>query len=437
MKTTNINIPKLRFPEFSGEWETKTLINLSENGFSNGAFNDPKKVGSGYLLINVKDMYVDGTINPDNLTRVALDENEFLKNRVEFGDLFFTRSSLVKEGIAYSNVNLNRIDDLTFDGHLIRMRPNQKTTSPIYLYYCFSTNTARLQFIRRGKTTTMTTIGQEDIATVEISIPTLPEQQKIATFLTAVDEKLQALKQKKTLLEQYKKGVMQRIFNQSLNLDSQNSLNHDLSDLPDDHDFEKQENQKSGQSSESQKSRFRQLRFKDENGNEFPKWEKKKLGEVFSTIATKKYQIKSSGFNSFGKYKIVDQGQELIAGYSDKTENVFKDFPVIVFGDHTTIVKYINFEFIVGADGTKLLKNKNQDNLKYLYYNLCFNNVEQQGYKRHFTMLSEILIQLPSLQEQTRIANFLTAIDEKINHTETQIQQTQEYKKGLLQKMFV
>lgn len=121
-------VPQLRFPEFREEWEITPLINLSINGFSNGAFNDPNKVGSGYRIINVKDMYIDGTINIDTLNRVAIDEKEFSKNRVEYGDIFFTRSSLVKEGIAHSNVNLNTVDDLTFDGHLIRMRPKKKFT---------------------------------------------------------------------------------------------------------------------------------------------------------------------------------------------------------------------------------------------------------------------------------------------------------------------
>ncbi len=158
------NVPKLRFKEFSEEWAEKKLLSLSENGFSNGAFNDPKKVGSGYKIINVKDMYIDGTINTNSLTKVALDEKEFLKNRVEYGDIFFTRSSLVKEGIAYSNINLSNDEDLTFDGHLIRMRPKKEICSPIFLYYNFKTQRVRNQFIVRGKTTTMTTIGQDDIS---------------------------------------------------------------------------------------------------------------------------------------------------------------------------------------------------------------------------------------------------------------------------------
>jgi type I restriction enzyme S subunit len=72
----------------------------------------------------------------------------------------------------------------------------------------------------------------------------------------------------------------------------------------------------------------------------------------------------------------------------------------------------------------------------YLYYNLQFNNVEQEGYKRHFTMLSEIYLQIPSLPEQTKIANFLSALDEKINRTQKQIEQAEVWKKGLLQQMF-
>lgn len=96
-------------------------------------------------------MYVDGAINVDNLTKVEIDEKEFLKNRVEHGDIFFTRSSIVKEGIAYSNVNLNKADDLTFDRHLIRMRPIKKEFSPIFLNYNFATSNARKQFIKRGK----------------------------------------------------------------------------------------------------------------------------------------------------------------------------------------------------------------------------------------------------------------------------------------------
>lgn len=112
--------------------------------------------------------------------------------------------------------------------------------------------------------------------------------------------------------------------------------------------------------------------------------------------------------------------------------------PVIIFGDHTTIIKYIDFEFIVGADGVKILTNKDSsNNLKYLFYNLQQNNVEQEGYKRHFTLLSERYLQIPLEQnEQQKIADCLSALDEQITAEEEALEALKAYKKGLLQQLF-
>jgi type I restriction enzyme S subunit len=179
------------------------------------------------------------------------------------------------------------------------------------------------------------------------------------------------------------------------------------------------------------------LRFRDKNGNNFPDWEEKKLGEILISLSTKNYQIKSSDYCKVGQYKVVDQGQDLITGYSDKKGCLFYDYPVIVFGDHTTVIKYIDFPFIVGADGTKLLKNRNNENLKYLYYNLQYKNVKQDGYKRHFTMLSEIHLQIPFIQEQTKIATFLSSIDERIETERHILKAYTDQKKYLLTNMFI
>ena len=113
-------VPKWRFPEFmkDGEWKNDILINLATNGFSNGVFNDPKKVGTGYKLVNVIDMYRESTINEKNLSLLELSQTEFEKNKVEDGDIFFTRSSLVAEGIAKSNIYLGTSECITYDGHL-------------------------------------------------------------------------------------------------------------------------------------------------------------------------------------------------------------------------------------------------------------------------------------------------------------------------------
>ncbi len=214
-KSLTCNVPERRFPEFvnDGEWEEKTLSDLSNVGLSNGVFNDPKKVGSGYKLVNVSDMYIESTINEETLSLIELSENEFLKNKVENGDIFFTRSSLVKSGIACSNIYLGTLDNITFDGHLIRFRPNKQVTVPIFMNYLLKTNYIRNQLVARGKTATMTTIGQSDVAEVKLFIPfSIVEQQKIADCLSSIDNLITAQSKKVEALKEHKKGLMQQLF---------------------------------------------------------------------------------------------------------------------------------------------------------------------------------------------------------------------------------
>ena len=208
-------VPKLRFPEFrdKGEWQTKSLIDIATGGFSNGVFNDPEKVGHGYKLINVLDMYIETPINESALSLVGISESEFLKNKVEPNDIFFTRSSLVKAGIAQSNIYLGCADDITFDGHLIRLRPDQNVIAPMFLHYALKSSFVRSQLIAKGKTATMTTIGQADIASTKLPIPLLiDEQQKIADCLASVDDLITAQTQKLATLKAHKNGLMQQLF---------------------------------------------------------------------------------------------------------------------------------------------------------------------------------------------------------------------------------
>lgn len=102
-------------------WDLKRLIDLSVNGISNGVFNDPKKVGSGYKLINVYDMYQKFGFKENDLKKLSINEFEFGKNKIIYGDILFTRSSLTLEGIAYCNICLSQSNDITYDGHLMRI----------------------------------------------------------------------------------------------------------------------------------------------------------------------------------------------------------------------------------------------------------------------------------------------------------------------------
>lgn len=136
--------------------------------------------------------------------------------------------------------------------------------------------------------------------------------------------------------------------------------------------------------------------------------------DVFNSLPTKKYQIKSKDIKEKGKFIVVDQGKEEIAGYFDDKTKLFNDLPIIIYGDHTTIVKFKDEPFIVGADGVKLLNSKINANLKYLYYALLNVNIKPEGYKRHFSILKKVKIPISNINEQTKIANFLSLVDKKI-----------------------
>lgn len=196
-----------------GTWESYKLFDLAKDKtLNNGVFNDQNKVGKGYKLINVLDMYIKRDIDESRLNLLDLDKKEFEKNKVSYGDIFFTRSSLVKEGIAFSNVYLGVSNDITYDGHLIKLSPNLNIVEPKFLNYCLKTADVRKQLIQGGKTATMTTIGQQEVGNTIVNIPCLEEQTKIANFLFAIDQKIEVVAKQIEQAKQWKKGLLQQMF---------------------------------------------------------------------------------------------------------------------------------------------------------------------------------------------------------------------------------
>jgi type I restriction enzyme S subunit len=273
------------------------------------------------------------------------------------------------------------------------------------------------------------------LKSIKISFPTLPEQQKIASFLSAVDEKIQQLTRKKELLEQYKKGVMQQLF----------CLHYDSSDSGDGHDgLSNQGNQKN-----HSKSQCRQLRFKDENGKAYPKWEEKRLGEV--ALVNMGQSPDSNSYNNQSIGMLLIQGNADISGRvtnprqwtSEPTKKCeIGDLILTVRAPVGSISKSLHNACI--GRGVCSVKNNKTSNIEYLYqflldYEGKWKRIEQGS---TFTAISgddikSIKIRIPSLKEQQKIANFLSAIDTKIESVATQIEKTQTFKKGLLQQMFV
>ena len=144
----------------------------------------------------------------------------------------------------------------------------------------------------------------------------------------------------------------------------------------------------------------------EENGNLPNGWEITEFQMVCKTISSKPYQILQSEIKNFGNTPVISQSANYIEGYSDREDCVLKaENPILIFGDHTRVLKYVDFNFIVGADGVKLIQTTLS--AKYVYYVLlhAIQNMQGKGYARHYSILAKTQIPIPPYQEQLRIVS--------------------------------
>lgn len=421
-----MNIPQLRFPVFQGEWEKKKLEDLTEN-ISSGKSKD--KASSGLYpfygstgKIGYSNNF-DYSVKKILIARVGANAGSLYK--VE-GDYSVTDNTLM----------LDLFEDIDVD----------------FIYsYLVKKDLNKLVF---GSGQPLITGGQ--LKSFEILLPKLSEQTKIASFLTAVDEKIQALKKKHSLLEQYKKGVMQRLFLSEAGLSGFED-EQDKSGLK---DFKINQDINNPKILKSSKSRFRQLRFKDKNGNDFPEWEMMKLGEVCVEHLLKNKNKETEEVFSVAKHKgVINQIEHLGRSFSAKeilhyklifpgdlvyTKSPTSDFPFgIIKQNRTGRIGVVSPLYCVFQPKTFALGY-----ILHEYFNSAINTLNylsplvQKGAKNTMninndTFLNGAKLLLPiDEKEQTAIANFLSALDEKIHQTQTQIEKTEVWKKGLLQKLF-
>ena len=145
-------------------------------------------------------------------------------------------------------------------------------------------------------------------------------------------------------------------------------------------------------------------------------WEVCHLQDISYPISSIGMQIKSEEIQNDGLFPVISQGKSYIDGYCSDESKVIYDFPIILFGDHTRNVKYIDFPFIVGADGTKLHKII-QANEKYVYYWMCHasEHIADRGYARHYNLLQKKCFMLPPFAEQNRIVNCIEKLFAQLN----------------------
>jgi type I restriction enzyme S subunit len=148
-------------------------------------------------------------------------------------------------------------------------------------------------------------------------------------------------------------------------------------------------------------------------------------------------KIQARDYRPTGRFPIVDQGQALVAGWTDSDEGLIStDLPVVVFGDHTRTLKYIDFPFVRGADGTQILKPKSGIDALYFYYACRALDLPSRGYNRHFTLLKEKEIRIVPEGEQTGISQALKVVDEARSIQDTELQILEDCKRAAMQALF-
>lgn len=158
---------------------------------------------------------------------------------------------------------------------------------------------------------------------------------------------------------------------------------------------------------------------------------------VLKDVTRKGTKIQTDEYLTEGKFPIIDQGNNDIAGYRDDETGLFTDVPAIVFGDHTRIVKYITEPFFLGADGVKVLVPIDRTmNCKYLYYQLLSAKIPDTGYNRHFKWVKELEFQLPSRNEQDDVVKRLDKLCVVISARQQQLAKLDELAKARFVEMF-
>lgn len=399
-KTTKV--PELRFKEFDGEWKRSTL--------KKEAIVNPKseKLPRTFIYIDL-----------ESVTKGILIKEEEI--RIEEAPSRAQRL-LRKDDILYQTVRPYQKNNYFFtkDGDYVASTGYAQIRAkgdPKYLFHFLHTSNF-VNVVNRWSTgTSYPAISPSELVKISVAFPSLPEQQKIASFLSAVDEKIQQLTRKKELLEDYKKGVMQQIFSQ-------------------------------------------QIRFKNENGNDFPEWEEVSMQDVFERVTQKNKEDNQNVLTISAQMGLVNQEEYFnrsvsaadLTGYYLLQKGDFaynksysKGYPMgaikrLDYYDKGVVsTLYICFR-LKGHDDSDFYK----EFLDHGGINHGLYKIVQEGARNHGLLnmsvvefFRDIKIPRPCIEEQKVIGHFLNDLSNRIDQATEQLTQTQSFKTGLLQKMFV
>jgi len=409
--------PQLRFPEFSGNWEEVPFYDCL-NDILDFRGRTPLKIGmdwgGGNIISlsanNVKNGYID--FNAEcHLGSGELYEKWMGKVKLVKNDIVFTMEAPLGKALLVPD------DKRYILSQRVVAFKTKDYIDNLYFIQLIWSNKFQNTVDRLSTGSTAKGINQKSLKKVFVNIPLKPEQQKIAAFLTAVDNKIEQLIKKQELLGEYKKGLMQQIFSQA-------------------------------------------IRFKADDGSDFPNWEEKKLGDVVSTPVsdgphlTPKFVKQGVPFLSvnnlveskidFSNVRYISIDDHLV--FSKKCKPKKGD---VLLGKAASVGKVAfvetDVEFNIWSP-IAMIRPGNSNFSKYIYY--CFQtrfilnqiskftNSSSQG-NIGMGDINKIIIKLPNKLEQTKIANLLSSIDSKIEQVGKQLRESKQFKKALLQQMFV
>jgi type I restriction enzyme, S subunit len=407
------NTPKLRFPEFTEEWEKKKLKDTIQNldsGVSVKSFDEPVNDSSEFGILKTS-CVVAGRFYPEQNKKILDDEVSRAKLNPIADRILISRMN-TPQLVGECGYISRDYPNLFIPDRLWLAKTNENTNAKLLSVILSSKKVmSNISNIATGTSGSMKNISQPNFLNIETCLPLLMEQTKIADFLFAVDEKFQAFKKKKSLLEEYKKGVMQKLFS-------------------------------------------RKIRLKNEKGMVFQEWSKRKLGKVLIKNSTKNKEHKFTLVQSVSnKHGFINQDEYFedrrVASKETSNYYVIKkghfaynpsriDVGSLAYksDSETSIVSplYVSFNANnnVLFDGFLLNWFSSEQFSKQM-------NSSFEGSVRNtlsYESLVKMDILLPCKDEQFKIGTFLTSIDNKIKLSELEIIDFENWKKGLLQKMF-
>ena len=372
------------------EWKRYKLSELYE--MSSGISSTKEQAGHGSPFLSFSVVF-NNYFLPDSLIDLMdTTDGEKQKYSINEGDIFLTRTSETVDELAMSSVALKDYPEASFSGFLKRLRPVDKTiVYPKFMAFYLRSPLFRRTIINNTVMTLRASFNEAMFSYLEIMLPDFDTQKKIGDFLYSLEKKKQINNQINQELEAMAKTLYNYWFVQF--------------DFPD-------------QNGKPYKSSGGKMFYHPELKREIPEgWGVESVGNLLDKV-TKAEKIENNSIEFVGRIPVIDQSQKYIAGFTNNENALLQpQNGHVIFGDHTRVVKYINFDYARGADGTQVLISNNENISNVLLYHMIEDfDLSNYGYARHFKFLKEKIVIVPDKEVSSKFETQANVIYEKIKN---------------------